>query len=79
MTNPMIAKKIAALINSMIFGGRTNIVFSLSDLSSLLGFPTKRRHRQPKCTSKDVQCQEVFGITEGFGTKVLGRFSEKMA
>jgi len=39
----MIPKTIAAQTSSMKFGGRTNIVFSLSDLSSLLGFPTKKK------------------------------------
>jgi hypothetical protein len=43
MRNPMIPKTIAAQTNSMKFGGRTNIVFSLSDLSSLLDSPTKKK------------------------------------
>jgi hypothetical protein len=44
----MIPKKMAAHTSSMKFGGRTNIVFSLSDLSSLLGSPTKKKEPTAK-------------------------------
>jgi hypothetical protein len=61
----MIPKTIAAQTSSMKFGGRTNIVFSLSDLSSLLGSPTKKK--APTAKNVPANTPSVKKFLGGFG------------